>query len=1822
MKIKLHSLLYNHDFNALEELKTKRIDIYNDMNKPIETGIVNTIDVKIDKQDNVEFLKHAITNLLIDKLKIGKKNNTCFYCFNNKGGDKENEIINVKKSVKKFSLKKIKLDDDEDFLDEEKEDDIDLDDIDLDDIDLDDIELDEDDEDFNLDDIMQNGGSRGSNIMVCHNCKKVYFFNKYIDIFKVDKYDDIYPIPELFYLWNDKGEKYTFTMKDNFNKEIEYKIIEDNLINPLENLQKINKKYLISDKKEKLSKYIRLVSLNDNKQHRYIHNTKHITIDAFDNTNVNMVYMPELFLYNQKNITKCLDLYSKIYFPFIDYYNYFGKFYIKNQKDLDNYIFCISRRNKKLDLGKYSLEEALQNGDKYRLYTTIKKLFIDLKELDLNKYFNNKVFYKVNDNDTFSNIINFYNIMHLFEVDEEIPYISTYLVEESKVLTKIYKPLEEYVNKQKWSLSNKRLIQFKVKYPETIYKKNQYFQVNLYENMKMEITASFPTSDMKTITEKNIEEINNVVNKLIQKLNKYNIFIHDNVIIPKSNPIFKDWKNEDSNTKMNSMNFFLKYETKLTETQIVDIMNKLNNCMKIYYSKEYDLYNNNFRYNRINNNEMSNNTDKFIYQMYNNIIQDLNIDDEKIIKERLIESLMISYNKSYEESLSLYENYRGRYRSFDYKPINFGIFFSMYEIDEWKNFESKTHNFKIDIKGIRTFDGYKNIKTFISKLLFLFENYNNKSSKQVQDIIKNCELKKIEIKEKNIVSEDKYVALQKEKLKCYYDLKNLEEQIKNKKINRDVATKQKKGVNKRLKYLGKEIDTRKKEIKKFSSDNLVSYISRLQEVYPNLKLQCDKCGIHGKEGSKNCQICNEKLSSSSYSKNCQKKRQPMGTGEGIAPSIVDFNEEIERKKLDEDKNITCKIDQVGGANDDEDEEKTVEEFTSEQYENWGIKNEPRYYKKKLNINHCQNTMNNEDQGYKIQHLRQVAKLYKINNVEKKKKQELCIDILTKIKNSKKLKEQETKTDGDKNKVRYLKKYNELIKIHEKKTFEEKLMTAKNIFNLTDSVSNKTVLITLIKIIRNKDYDKENYLQLFNLTELDTLIKEIYPEQKANEIIKNILIYNVYNFSDKWKVDSLKEFYHYFFNKHTILKSKKSIKSITDNNIEILRKKYLTTLVDFDKEIEQMKEDTEYRFKNLVEDAKILYNQDENGNIIRTVMSYKGKSLTCPNYNDVNNNSMIGFLDFNYDNLGGLTDKEIRDNVCQPCCFSSKKDSNNNPNLKSNFVRNMLFCKAKISWKEYLKREEEEQRVDNYISTNIRPNKPTTYGKLPTLLHSLFNSYDNLYSIRNKEMIQMNLFTNFKNNILKTNGFVAKGIKREKNKLIDILSTITDTSFEEIVSNVKKLLKNEKIFMSLNMGKIFIKFKTPENFIKYIETIDTNDYTWLVDILSREKILNGYDKGINIILLSESDDVVFEKFEHINQKDYYDNDKTNIYLYKYTNEEIEPIVLKTEKRNKDYANIVNVNDKLISNEFKKLMKDFDNFILKWISSSYDKNYITSKQMLEIQDGGKQIIDIFKNVNYIYKDNKLYPVFQSGIDVNGDIEIFTNNKDLDKYKNTLTDTIKYINEFSKKYEEYEFKSVITDEKNKKILGIELNNRLIIATKEEDYNRKYFISKQKIIYDLNKIIFDKILPKEDDDFVKEKYDTESYNHLVFELSKYINSNKLNEKIEKTEDIKKTLYEILDKITKIKEVETINYDDKTTNNKNIRKSCAVDNEQNFCEDNKVLISLDKKNIFYGLIYETFVNKTEVYEKIMNNKIHNIINRLKFIDGEKHIFKKETSLI
>jgi hypothetical protein len=1861
----INSLLYNHDNDAIEMLKSQnKYNLIKDYEKPVQNKIVNTIKLEVNDDDTIDYIKKKLSLALFNKIQNKKNQKTCFYCFSDKDiiTNKSNDIIISKSNILSgISTKKISEKEEKNeinFLEDNLEEDFDLGDINLDDL-SDDESDDESIASINISEILQNGAGKkqkgGSKdekkIMICHNCKKCYMFDSYFDIDKFENYNDIFPLPELFHLSTEK-EILGYNLIDIQRKKIPLMLQDINVTNPFENITLINRKSLTKGKNNKLIIYLKLVLDNDIKYHKYIKNESFLLVKNYEikNNELNLFYLPEMALYNKSYEIKCLDLYSNIHFPYANFINYYLKF-IKKNLNYD-YISCTNKKINRID--QYKVEELITGwGDKYETYDKLIDKFEDLKEnIDYEQY-TNKIFYKINENNDNNILVNFQNIYHLFDLDENIPYMSSYIPEESIILEKIFKGEEKEIIKksQEWKLYNKNIVHFRVLMPPDILETSEkyYFQVNLYENMKIEVNISVLTSLMKYITVQKLMKINERINHLIERLNNTNIFNFNGLQLPLSNTNFNDWNKENSVTNINSMNFYLKIRSSLKEEQMIKILSNLNRCMGVYFHKDFDFIENNFRYKRINNVSLSDITDRFIYHTYQSIVEEFNLENEKDIKKIILERIQDFFDKKRKEALSIYENYKLRYKSFLIKPLNYGLYFNIKELDEWKDIESKLYNYKVTIMGMRDYNDWEKIKDFILKLFHLIEGLvkDYKDTKEIADL---CDIKKIEKEQKVIIKKGTYLAYQEE----VYEYKILarEKQENAKKTNNKKERKQlldeRDIILKKISKLEKIIKDKKATMKK--TKNVSTYLQRLQNLYPNLKMSCPECGAAPE--SKECLTCNIPTQQSQYATQCQRNRQPMGTGQGAEPEIIDFNKERELQRFDRLDLLNDKVRndfQQGGA-------KEHKKYTAQFYEEWGINNMPDKYPHKMDINSCKNVPKLEKgkQGYNKTALKEIAKHYDID--ENLSKKEICDAIYQKVKSTgsdiiSQLKETLASNPSDEDTKMLLAYYERpIISFNNLKTDLPNLakLFKVNINEKHTYKINKDKVLDEVSQIFNGNYKilKNKYKKILKLEPIIKALRKTKFAKEEDYIVKQMIIYNTIKIIpiNEWSETHIRKIRQSINGETGISKSKKENIKYILTKIHEFHKQYLQ------QEKQQKLKETD--FKDFADEVGLLYRKDKNNNIVHSTMSYKNKAISCPNFNDNKNNTLVGFLDMDFDNTKNYSDTKLRDMLCQPCCFVAKKDDQGVQILDKRYQRNMRFCKGKISWKNYMKSVEDEEKAENYISTTVSSNKTNTYGKLPELLHDLFNNYSRLYNLRNKTTIQTSLFKDFKTtNLLKNPGFVTKGIKQTRNTILLLASEVLELSVEKIIQKIEtKLNGNKMLFNQLNSGKIAIRFETIENYIKYLKT-DNVDIRWIIEALSLPDLFNK--NGFNYIILTErNQDIQIKQIKDISFEDYYDITKSCIFIYEYESGDIEPIVLKYPGRKNETKIFTTENTKEYEKYFKKeketiiVLQDFIKFINIWVNSLFQTSILTTKKMIELLEKSKkynfktQIIDKFNKAIFIITTNdELVPLIPNRFILEKDIKILTTENILKPFIKSLEDTKEYITKFATEInnEDYEPSKVILNDNGTQIVGLELFNQLMIPVIPENYEKsKGLKSKNKLFFNINNALYSKETPDIDLDFIKEKYDFEVYQRLLLEFSNFIHINEIYKETliklinEDTFDnrlkIKESVEEVLDQIVIYKEPELINYRQfvKYEKGKNIRQLCAINNDF-LCEKNdglsKLVIPLNKKNSFIGILIENMITNEQIREKIISNNINRIIDTTNFINDSKHIFIKKDAI-
>ena len=1808
----INSLLYNHDNDAVNTLQEQFPAKYNQykhfLNKPVEVKTTNKITMDIHTDDSIDYIKKKLSIKLFNDM----KKSSCLYCFN----DTDTEVVSVKvKSATKniFDLKIGKKK-------ETKEDDIDLDDIDLDDLDIDDLDLD----DLDLEDVSvgsmdisdiseMSGGAKNTskNVFICNHCKKIYSFDDYFKISEFDKYTGVFPFPEIISFTNKNNLPVSFQVVDNMRKQIEYSFDTFEAKSPFHNINNIDRKSLMSKKNTRMTKFLKFVLSQDMKYQKNVLNKSFITYQNINEVSLDMFYFPEMALYMKENNTQCLDLFSKLFWPYLDIPNYVRYF-----NKTDEYVGCL---NSTVNMQKYKIDNTLYKwNSKYENYEKILNYLNELKDDVKIEYFSNKIFYKVNDNNQINTLINFQSVYHLFELDEEIPYLSSYIPEETIILEKIYKPLEEQIKQKDWKLQQQNIINFRLRLPKGIFPDDDYFHVNLYPNMKLEVNVTIPTKLELFVTKEILLIINEKVNGLIDRLNKTNIFNFESLKINNSNIDFNYADNEvdSQETTINSMNFFLKIKNKIPEGEMIKMLRFLNSKMNIVFHKDFGLSDTDFRFRRINNINMGDITDKFIFDKYNILVDEIGSEDQQQILHVLVKSIQEFFDKSYEESLSILYNYRNKYKSFMIKPIGYGIYFNIKEPKEWQDIESSDRFYKVNIFGLRNYEEFDIMKSFINKLFVIFEKlYNNKMD------FKLLKLDNIEQIEKEIVKKELYTKLHQEKFQCNIDLRTVNDDMK---VIKDKAqikelNKQKKLVENRDKELNNLIAEQKTVLRASSVNQIVTYLSRLQDHFTNLKFQCPEC--KSAPSSKHCMDCDKDVDISSYSKQCQKKRQPMGTGAGVEPEIIDFDEKYELNRFKELNKVTCnvsgsvKVRQQGGA--------SPKKYTLDAYKTWGKTNKPEIYGDvDMNISNCMYNLKKDKSksGYSIKDLHKLAKDHYDVKVDNKGKKELCNIIIDKTRSA--------DTESPTNKDSMITKLTQKMNAESKQDRKNLYAFLINYITLKKTIFGDGEIVLDLVSKQDEEIKSLKYLKKFNMGSVISSIEKIDSILPKNFKIL-LLIFEIYSVSPM-KNNTIGDIYNYIFGS---VRTPQKMKKDLANYFDIFSNKYLSeTLASIDK-----KEEVE-NIDEFLKKSDLLIRKNKNGNIIQSTLNYRGKSVSCPNFQDKDNNALVGFLDMEqYDNSNNYSDTKIRNIVCKPCCFAPKKDENNKPVLKKNYMRNMLFCKGKLSWGDYLKQNEEDVKVENYISSILTSNKTNAYGKLPELSHSFFNNYINLYETETK--IKPFLFSNYKNNLLKSAGFVLKGINQGNYKYMNLLSSVFNKSAIAIISNIEKYLKsNSSVFNSLNEGKLVNKFGSIAKYIEYLKTEDVFvDIEWVIDVM-KYPIDKDYKTGFNIIVIKEQDgDLKLRTFEHINYEDYYNTKNNFIFVYEYEDNDIEPIVMKNlEKkditifsREKKYTKI--------NAEQNKVMSSFLDMVDNWVSHVYSTSNITLDKMKNIIKVDKQVVDIFNKCSFAVSDKIIYPVSQSSYDPFLSYEGFKTSSDLNKYKKSVKETISYINDFADKTEltGYSFAKVITDKSGKNIVAIELTNKLAIPTIAEENSSKHRVSSLKLMYSLNNAIYKNEKPEKYNDFLKEEYDFESYERIIVEFSNYLsNHTDIKETMERlitadtfesNEHVKQIIKKIFTDITVYKESELIDYKkiDTIIEDNNIRKLCEVNNDDMCVYDKtdkhfKLIIPFDKKNLYEGILLESIKNNETFKEKIFNNNVNIIINTSSFKNNEKHIFIKK----
>jgi len=602
-------------------------------------------------------------------------------------------------------------------------------------------------------------------------------------------------------------------------------------------------------------------------------------------------------------------------------------------------------------------------------------------------------------------------------------------------------------------------------------------------------------------------------------------------------------------------------------------------------------------------------------------------------------------------------------------------------------------------------------------------------------------------------------------------------------------------------------------------------------------------------------------------------------------------------------------------------------------------------------------------------------------------------------------------------------------------------------------------------------------------------------------------------------------------------------------------------------------------------------------------------------------SPIKNKDFIY--IGFLTKSKNPYGELMPCCFLKDQSESNNIMKKNIFD---IGIGKKIN-KNDLSDKNTNEQIYILNDTNILTDNKLSF--LPPILDYFINK------LNDKHMKIQNFLIN-------TEGYYLK-MGTIDNTFISAISKCYDLSYNDIMLNIKKSLLNNKnsklIFNALNNGEIKLKYKTINNYLKYLET---NNFSFnnIKHILTIPEVIDN--KGINIILFSKDINLNNElyssfkfnvKINIINNEEKYDENKNTIIIYNDKNAYYPIInIVKSEEKYKNkkiiYTKIFNNNDeiiniikpyynKLFDNLTENIIKDYSIFTAKdlfnLISKKNNKNYIITKQYIDIKNKVKYLI---------LNDKYLLPVKSSGSLYN--IPIIDNYND---YILNYKDMIKIYDELKNDLNlDLTINKIIFNEKKNdkfKINGLIVNN-LYVPVKEELINKinDYELIKMSSYKDIDENIMNKIYYSEkkhlkgesSDDNVKyskknkdkdnniekiddriklmnyHKYYNESYQLFRYNLSNYLtitnkkeilnilDNNNLNDK-EKLKGLKELIYEII-------------------NNKDL-----IDIYNELIEDNKIKYNKDNNKQFVYIFDNEEILNLDNYKINNNRNIKNCSN-------------------
>lgn len=616
-------------------------------------------------------------------------------------------------------------------------------------------------------------------------------------------------------------------------------------------------------------------------------------------------------------------------------------------------------------------------------------------------------------------------------------------------------------------------------------------------------------------------------------------------------------------------------------------------------------------------------------------------------------------------------------------------------------------------------------------------------------------------------------------------------------------------------------------------------------------------------------------------------------------------------------------------------------------------------------------------------------------------------------------------------------------------------------------------------------------------------------------------------------------------------------------------------------------------------------------------------------------------------------------MCMPCCNKQNQLESNKPNIRNRYLQ----CNSQVV------KDKNYTNTENilYISKDSNKLTPNRYGLLPSQLDLFLNT------LLSKKMILKD--THFLEETTPTY-FLKYGMEQNTNSFLNSVGHCLNLTYDQIIKDIKSKLKkdtNEQFFIYLYGGRIKLLFDNAENYIKYIETFEQIDYSYLIDILCYLYNINIFvykRKFISVDIddntTSRIDEIVLDCHLDYNIDDFTDKKRKNIILLQENNY-FNP-VFEVQKE----GNVKNIRTRFLfsykeSNVIEHIMSYYNTSCLNKIGSSDIQNNITNiainlyKELTSQKNSDYkpiyQIIDNnYKCTGFVLKNNFLINIVPSKT-INNLQYIQMDKKQ--KYIKSFQDTYNYLVKLSKiidsKFEYKPSNVLYSDKKSNKYhikyikclnnLTIEIIPQLIdekTLKKMNLYATFFYITNEKIDYEIlqgkNNILFD----ERSMNIKENEYNSESYELLRLEFSNYLSKNtrvkNIVEKIINDSDsgINDKLYKTIENILK----GSFNISSTKLSAKEL-KSYSVNNKRLLCENQKedickiaphcnyyknkcsFIMQKDMLNLFTNKLVDELLNnplkKSELLQ-IDDYYVSNIVNREIFTERNKQqIIREDT---